>query len=53
MLGGETAVVWDAHLGGIPIELIGIERADHIQNVIDGLRAVGAELGLREEDRAG
>jgi acetyl-CoA carboxylase carboxyltransferase component len=25
MVGGETAIVWDAHLGGIPIELIGIE----------------------------
>jgi acetyl/propionyl-CoA carboxylase alpha subunit/acetyl-CoA carboxylase carboxyltransferase component len=23
--GGETAIVWDAHLGGIPISLIGIE----------------------------
>ena len=25
MVGGETAIVWDAHLGGIPVELIGIE----------------------------
>jgi len=25
MVGGETAIVWDAHLGGRPIELIGIE----------------------------
>jgi acetyl-CoA carboxylase carboxyltransferase component/biotin carboxyl carrier protein len=25
LFGGETAIVWDAHLGGIPIQLIGIE----------------------------
>jgi acetyl-CoA carboxylase carboxyltransferase component len=25
MVAGETAIVWDAHLGGIPITLIGIE----------------------------
>ncbi len=25
VVGGETAVVWDAHLGGMPVELIGIE----------------------------
>jgi acetyl/propionyl-CoA carboxylase alpha subunit/acetyl-CoA carboxylase carboxyltransferase component len=25
MVGGETAIVWDAHLGGMPVELIGIE----------------------------
>jgi acetyl-CoA carboxylase carboxyltransferase component len=25
MVGGETAIVWDTHLGGRPIELIGIE----------------------------
>jgi acetyl/propionyl-CoA carboxylase alpha subunit/acetyl-CoA carboxylase carboxyltransferase component len=25
MAGGETAIVWDAHLGGTPISLIGIE----------------------------
>jgi acetyl-CoA carboxylase carboxyltransferase component len=25
LFGGETAIVWDAHLGGIPVELIGIE----------------------------
>ena len=25
MVGAETTIVWDAHLGGIPIELIGIE----------------------------
>ena len=35
------------------IELIGLERAEHIQNVIDGLRSVSAELGIRGEDRSG
>jgi acetyl-CoA carboxylase carboxyltransferase component len=25
MVGGETTIVWDAHLGGMPVELIGIE----------------------------
>jgi putative nucleotidyltransferase with HDIG domain len=34
------------------IELIGLERADHIRNVIDGLRSIGAELGIRGEDLA-
>ena len=34
------------------IELIGLDRAEHIQNVIDGLRAIGAELGIRGEDLA-
>lgn len=32
------------------IELIGLERNEHIQNVIDGLRSVGPELGIRGED---
>lgn len=32
------------------IELIGLERNEHIQNVIDGLRAIGAQLGIRGED---
>lgn len=32
------------------IELIGLERSEHIQNVIDGLRSVAAELGIRGED---
>lgn len=32
------------------VELIGLERAEHIQNVIDGLRPVAAELGIRGED---
>jgi putative nucleotidyltransferase with HDIG domain len=35
------------------VELIGLERAQHIQNVIDGLRAAGAELGIRAQDLAG
>ncbi len=32
------------------LELIGMERNEHIQNVIDGMRAVGAELHVRGED---
>jgi putative nucleotidyltransferase with HDIG domain len=32
------------------VELIGLERSEHIQNVIDGLRAVAAELGIRGQD---
>ncbi len=32
------------------IELIGLERNEHIQNVIDGLRSIGAQLGVRGED---
>ncbi len=32
------------------VELLGLERSQHIQNVIDGLRAQGAELGIRGED---
>lgn len=32
------------------VELIGLERSEHIQNVIDALRAVGADLGIRGED---
>ncbi|MCG6987235.1 MAG: HD domain-containing protein [Gemmatimonadetes bacterium] len=32
------------------IDLIGLERAEHIGNVIEGLRSVGAELGIRGED---
>lgn len=34
------------------VELIGLDRVEHIQNVIDGMRVVAAELGLREQDRA-
>ena len=32
------------------IELIGLERNEHIQNVIDGMREVGEVLGIRGED---
>ena len=32
------------------IELIGLERAEHIQHVIDGLRSVGHQLGIRAQD---
>ena len=32
------------------VALIGLERAEHIQNVIDGLRTVAAELGIRGQD---
>ena len=35
------------------VGLIGLERAEHIQNVIDGLRAVASELGIRGQDLAG
>ncbi len=34
------------------VELLGIERAEHIQNVIDGMRAIGDVLGIRAEDKA-
>ncbi len=33
------------------LELIGLERSEHIQNVIDGLKTVAADLGVRAEDR--
>jgi predicted hydrolase (HD superfamily) len=29
------------------IELVGMDRNEHIQNVIDGMRARAAELGIR------
>ena len=32
------------------LELIGLERAEHIQNVIDGLRTVADTLEIRAED---
>lgn len=32
------------------VELIGLERSEHIQNVIDGMREVAADLGIRGED---
>ena len=35
------------------VQLIGLERSEHIQNVIDGLRAAAAELGIRGQDVAG
>ncbi len=35
------------------IELIGLERNEHIQNVIDALRGVAEELEIRGEDLAG
>ena len=35
------------------VGLIGLELSEHIQNVIDGLRAVGAELGIRGQDLGG
>jgi putative nucleotidyltransferase with HDIG domain len=35
---------------GRGIDLIGLDRAEHIQNVIDGLRAVAPQLGIRGED---
>ncbi len=34
------------------IELIGLDRTAHIQNVIDGMRAVAGDLRIRAEDRA-
>jgi len=34
------------------VELIGVERTAHIQNVIDGLRGVAAELEIRAQDVA-
>jgi len=35
------------------VTLIGMERSEHIQNVIDGLRAAAAELGIRGQDLGG
>ena len=34
------------------VELLGIERSEHIQNVIDGMRTVADLLQIRAEDRA-
>jgi putative nucleotidyltransferase with HDIG domain len=34
------------------VALIGLERSEHIRNVIDALRGVGAELGIRAQDLA-
>lgn len=35
------------------IEMLGIERSEHIQNVIDGMRTIGEALGIRAVDKAG
>ena len=40
----------DRHDVARGLELIGLERNEHIQNVIDGLREVADELGVRAED---
>ncbi len=34
------------------LELVGLDRKEHIQNVIDGMRSVAADLGIRGEDLA-
>ena len=34
------------------VELLGIERSEHIQNVIDGMRTIAHILEVREEDRS-
>ena len=35
------------------IDLIGLDRSEHIQNVIDGMRAVGAAPWIRQADLGG
>ena len=35
------------------VELVGLERSQHIQNVIDGMRVCAAELGIRGVDVGG
>lgn len=35
------------------VELIGLERSEHIRNVIEGVRTVGDVLGIRGEDLRG
>jgi len=32
------------------VELVGLDRNEHIQNVIDGMRTIGEVLGIRGED---
>jgi putative nucleotidyltransferase with HDIG domain len=32
------------------VDLVGLDRGEHIQNVIDALKTVAAELGIRAED---
>jgi predicted hydrolase (HD superfamily) len=34
------------------VELLGIERAEHIQNVIDGMRKISDVLEIRAEDKS-
>lgn len=34
------------------MEMLGIERSEHIQNVIDGMKTIAATLEVRAEDRA-
>jgi predicted hydrolase (HD superfamily) len=34
------------------VALIGLDRAEHIKNIIDALRAAGTELGITAKDRA-
>jgi predicted hydrolase (HD superfamily) len=34
------------------VELLGIERAEHIQNVIDGMREISDVLEIRAEDKS-
>ena len=34
------------------VDLLGIDRAEHIQNVIDGMRTIADVLEIRAEDRA-
>lgn len=34
------------------VELLGIDRAEHIRNVIDGMKAVAGVLEIRAEDRS-
>ncbi len=33
------------------VELLGLERSEHIQNVIDGMRSIAEVLGVRAQDR--
>ncbi len=35
------------------VQLIGLERSEHIQNVIDGMKVKAAELGIRAVDVSG
>jgi putative nucleotidyltransferase with HDIG domain len=32
------------------VQMLGVERSEHIQNVIDGLREIGSQLGIRGQD---